>query len=56
MTNKTEINNLPDKEFKALVIRMLIEFGKRRDERSENFNKELDNVKNSQPELKTNNN
>ena len=24
-TNKTEVNNLPDEEFKALVIRMLTE-------------------------------
>ena len=27
-TNKTEINNLPDKEFKALVMRTPTEFGK----------------------------
>ena len=27
-TNETEINNLPDKEFKALVIRMLTDLGK----------------------------
>ena len=33
-TNETEIN-LPDKEFKALVIRMLTELGKRIDEHSE---------------------
>ena len=36
-TNETEINNLPDKEFKALVIRMLTELGKGIDEYSENF-------------------
>ena len=30
-TNETEINNLPDKEFKALVIRLLTELGKRID-------------------------
>ena len=27
--NETEINNLPDKEFKALVMIMLTELGKR---------------------------
>ena len=27
-TAETEINNLPDKEFKGLVIRMIIELGK----------------------------
>ena len=31
-TNEIEINNLPGKEFKALVIRMLTELGKRIDE------------------------
>ena len=36
-----EINNLLDKEFKATVIKMLTEFGKRLEEHSENFNKEL---------------
>ena len=35
---------------------MLIEFGKRIDECSEDFNKELENIKNIQPELKKNNN
>ena len=28
-TNKTKINNLPDKEFQALIIRMLTELVKR---------------------------
>ena len=32
INNETEINNLPDKEFQALVIRMLTELGKRIDE------------------------
>ena len=31
-TNETEISNLPDKMFKALVTRMLTELGKRIDE------------------------
>ena len=51
-TNETEINNLPDKEFKALIIRMLIELRKRTDENSENFNRELENMKKNEPELK----
>ena len=33
------------KEFKALVIKMLTELGKRKDENSEHFNKELENIK-----------
>lgn len=47
-----EINNLLDKEFKATVIKMLTEFGKRLEEHSENFNKELETIKNNQLELK----
>lgn len=36
-TDEAEINNLPDEEFKTLVIRMLAELGERIDESSENF-------------------
>ena len=46
--NKTEISSLPDKEFKVMVIRMLTELGRRMDEYSENFNKELENIKKNQ--------
>ena len=45
INNKTEINDLPDKEFKALVIKMSSELGKRIDIHSENFNKEPENIK-----------
>lgn len=38
MTN--EINILPYKVFKALVIRMLTELGKRTDKHGENFNRD----------------
>ena len=36
--------NLPDTEFKALVVRMLNELRGRVDELSENFNKEIENI------------
>ena len=36
-----EISNLPDKEFKVMVIKMLTELGRRREEHSENFNKQI---------------
>ena len=39
-----QIYNLPDKEFKAIVIRMLTELQKKIDEHSENFNKELEDM------------
>ena len=44
INNESEINNLPDKEFKILVINMLTELGKRIDVNSEHFNKELENI------------
>ena len=40
-----ETSNLPETEFKALVIRRLNELRKRVEELSENFNKETDNIK-----------
>ena len=45
--NETEINNLLDKEFKALIVRKLLEVEKRIDEHSESFNKEIENIKRS---------
>ena len=50
--NEIEINNLPDKEFKTLVIRMLTEWGERIDEHSENFNRKLEHMKKNQSEVK----
>ena len=45
-SNETEINNLPDKGFQTLVIRILTEPGKKKkDEHSENCNKKLKNIK-----------
>lgn len=35
-----EIGNLPDKEFRVMVLKMLTEVGKKMDECSENFNRE----------------
>ena len=49
--DKTEINNLPDEEFKALVIKMLTEPGKSKAKPGESFNKELETIKRSQSKL-----
>ena len=46
-----EVNNLPGKQFKAIVIKMLTELRKRIEECSENFNKELENIKKNQSEM-----
>ena len=45
--NKIEMKNLPDKEYKIMVIRILTEL-RRRNEHSENFNKKLENIKKNQ--------
>ena len=50
--NEMEISNLPDKEFKEMVIKMLTKLGRRMEEHSENFNKELENIRKNQSELK----
>ena len=43
---------MPKKEFKTLVIKLLIELRKIIDEHSENFNKELENIKRNELGLK----
>ena len=43
-----KISNLPDKEFKEMVIRILSKLGRRMQELSENFNKDLENIRNNQ--------
>ena len=40
----TEKSNLPDKGSKLMVINMLPELGRKMDEHSENFNKEIGNI------------
>ena len=47
-----EISSLPNKEFKAMVIKMFTEPGERIEEHSGNFNKELENIKKNQLEQK----
>lgn len=46
--NKIQISNLPDKEFRALVIKMLIKLGRRIEEHSQYVNKEIENTKKKQ--------
>ena len=44
--NKIEISNLPEKEFKIMIIKMITELERRKgetDDHSENFSKELEN-------------
>ena len=47
-----EIRNLPYKEFKVMIIKMLKELRGRMDEHTEKFHRELENIKKNQRELK----
>lgn len=38
------MSNLPDKEFKEVVIKMLTKLGRRMNQHNENFKKELENT------------
>ena len=48
---KISEKELPDKEFKVIVIKMLTELGRRMDEPSQNFNKEIENIRKYQTEV-----
>ena len=50
--SKVQVSNLPEKEFKLMIIKMLHEFRRRMDEHSVRFNKELQNIQKNQSELK----
>lgn len=50
--NKTEISSLPDKGFEVMILQLLTKVGRRVDEHSNSFHKELETIKKSQPELK----
>ena len=46
--SKMELSNLPNKEFKVMIIKMLSKLKIRMYEHSEKFNKELENTKKNQ--------
>lgn len=43
-----EISNLPDKDFKIMAIKMLMEPRRIMDEHSDKFNKEIENISSKQ--------
>ena len=43
--DEVEISNLPDKELKVMLIKMLIKLRRRMNEHSENFKKGKENIK-----------
>ena len=54
--NEEEIGDLPEKEFRVMIVKMIQNLGNRMEARikkiQEVFNKELENIKNIQAELK----
>ena len=53
--NEAEIGNLPEKEFKIMIVKMIQDLGKRMEEKIEKmqeiYNKELEELKNKQTEM-----
>ena len=43
--NEMKTSNLPDKKFKVMVIKILSELGKGKDEYSGTFNKEMEKIR-----------
>ena len=43
-----EISNLPDKEFRVMIINMLNELSRKMGENCEKFSKDLENIKKNQ--------
>ena len=49
--NEKDISYFSDREFKVTVIKMLTELRRRMDEQSENFDREIENIKKYQIEV-----
>lgn len=45
--NKTEISSLPDKGFEVMILQLLTKVGRKVDEYSNSFHKELETMKKS---------
>ena len=50
--NKMEISNMPDREFQVMVIKILTGLEKTVEDLSETLNKEIENIKKNQSEIK----
>ena len=53
--NEVEIGNLPEKEFRIMIVKMIQDLGKRMEAKTEKmeemFNKDLEELKNKQTEM-----
>ena len=48
VTNEEEIGNLPEKEFRIMIVRMIQNIGNRIDKMQETFNKDVEELKRNQ--------
>ena len=46
--NEVEIGNLPEKEFRVMIVKMIQNLGNRMEEIQETFNKDLEELKSKQ--------
>ena len=55
--NEVEIGNLPEKEFRIMIVKIIQDLGKRMEAKTEKmqemFNKHLEELKNKQTEMNT---
>ena len=52
-TNKEEIGSLPEKEFRAMIVKMIQNLGKRMEKIQETFNKDLEVLKRKRKMMNT---
>ena len=52
--SEMEIGNLPEKEFKIMIVKMIQDLGKRMEKTQEMFVKDLEKLKNKQAEMNNN--
>ena len=49
--NEVEIGNIPEKEFRIMIVKMIQDLGKRMEKMQEMFTKDLEEQKNKEPEM-----
>ena len=52
LTNEEEKDNLPEKEFRIMIVKMIQNLGNRIDKKQETFNKDLEELKRNQATMK----
>ena len=52
-TNEQETGSLPEKEFRVMIVNMIQNLGKRMEITQETFNKDLEELKSKQRQLRT---